>query len=133
MPSVCRSFGAEGEFLSAGKKLIDTQHPKFRAVTAVRSRTVNYWKRLSLPYPEAGVLILRFVAASNRRVRRLAEWLAEWLADHCCAPSLISCSTPTHHDASMIGTANGISRMCSLVFGSRCSLTTTGRPRLADV
>lgn len=36
------SFGAEGEFLSAGKKLIDTQHPKFRAVTAVRSRTMNY-------------------------------------------------------------------------------------------
>ena len=31
------SFGAEGEFLSAGKKLIDTQHPKFRAVTAAES------------------------------------------------------------------------------------------------
>jgi hypothetical protein len=53
------SFGAEGEFLSAGKKLIDTQHPKFRAVTAVRSRTVNYWKGLSLPYPEAGIRLIK--------------------------------------------------------------------------
>ena len=27
------TFGAEGEFLSAGKKLIDTRHPDFKAVT----------------------------------------------------------------------------------------------------
>ena len=53
------SFGAEGEFLSAGKKLIDTQHPKFRAVTAVRSRAVNYWKGLSLPYPESGIRLIK--------------------------------------------------------------------------
>ena len=32
------TFGAEGDFLSAGKKLIDTKHPKFKAVTA-RPRT----------------------------------------------------------------------------------------------
>ncbi len=32
------SFGAEGEFLSAGKKLLDTRHPVFKAVTAVRSK-----------------------------------------------------------------------------------------------
>lgn len=53
------SFGAEGEFLSAGKKLIDTQHPKFRAVTAVRSRAMNYWKGLSLPYPEVGIRLIK--------------------------------------------------------------------------
>ena len=53
------SFGAEGDFLSAGKKLIDTQHPKFKAVTAVRTRTVNYWKGMSLPYPETGVRLIR--------------------------------------------------------------------------
>ncbi|HWL08210.1 MAG TPA: hypothetical protein VNQ76_07395, partial [Planctomicrobium sp.] len=28
------SFGAEGKFLSAGKKLLDTSHPAFKAVTA---------------------------------------------------------------------------------------------------
>ena len=32
------SFGAEGQFLSAGKKLLDTGHPRFRAVNAVRQR-----------------------------------------------------------------------------------------------
>ena len=29
------AFGAEGAFLSAGKKLLDTKHPAFKAVTAV--------------------------------------------------------------------------------------------------
>lgn len=53
------SFGAKGDFLSAGKKLIDTQHAKFRAVTAVRSRASSYWKGLSLPYPETGVRLIR--------------------------------------------------------------------------
>lgn len=53
------SFGAEGDFLSAGKKLIDTQHPKFKSVTAVRTRTVNYWKGMSLPYPETGIRLIR--------------------------------------------------------------------------
>jgi hypothetical protein len=36
------SFGAEREFLSAGKKLIDTRDPAFRAVTAVRSQAMSY-------------------------------------------------------------------------------------------
>lgn len=73
------SFGAEGEFLSAGKKLIDTQHPKFRAVTAVRSRTVNYWKGLSLPYPEAGIRLIKQNALDEfaRRMTGLREELDE--------------------------------------------------------
>lgn len=48
------TFGAEGEFLSAGMKLLDTRHEKFKAVTAVKSRVIQYWKSLSLPYPEPG-------------------------------------------------------------------------------
>ena len=35
------TFGAEGKFLSAGKKLLDTRHPAFKAVTAVRTRIVR--------------------------------------------------------------------------------------------
>ena len=31
------SFGAEGQFLSAAKKLLDTTHPAFRSVSSVRS------------------------------------------------------------------------------------------------
>ena len=53
------TFGAEGEFLSAGKKLLDTRHPAFKAVTGVRSRILSLWKGLSLPYPEAGIRLIR--------------------------------------------------------------------------
>jgi len=53
------TFGAAGEFLSAGKKLIDTRHPSFQAVTAVKNRAVSYWKSVSLPYPEAGIRLIR--------------------------------------------------------------------------
>ena len=53
------AFGAEGQFLSAGKKLLDTRHPAFKAVTAVKHRIRSYWKGLSLPYPEPGIRLIR--------------------------------------------------------------------------
>jgi hypothetical protein len=53
------TFGAEGEFLSAGKKLLDTRHEKFKAVTAVKNRVIQYWKSQSLPYPEPSVRLIR--------------------------------------------------------------------------
>jgi hypothetical protein len=53
------SFGAEGGFLSAGKKLLDTRHPRFKAVTAIRNRALCYWKGVSLPYPEPGIRLIR--------------------------------------------------------------------------
>jgi hypothetical protein len=54
-----QAFDAEGEFLSAGKKLLDTKHPAFRAVTAIRTRISDYWKGLSLPFPEPGVRLIK--------------------------------------------------------------------------
>ncbi len=53
------TFGAEGQYLSAGKKLIDTGHSAFRAVTAIRGKVDAYWKGLSLPYPEPGVRLIK--------------------------------------------------------------------------
>jgi hypothetical protein len=53
------TFGAEGQYLSAGKKLIDTSHVAFRAVTSIRSKIDAYWKGLSLPFPEPGVRLIR--------------------------------------------------------------------------
>ncbi len=53
------AFGAEGNYLSAGKKLFDTSHPAFRSVTAVRSRAVSLWRGMSLPYPEPGIRLIR--------------------------------------------------------------------------
>ena len=52
-------FGAEAEFLSATKKLLDTKHPAFKAVTAVRGKAQSYLKSLSLPYPEPGIRLIR--------------------------------------------------------------------------
>jgi hypothetical protein len=53
------SFGAEGKFLSAGKKLLDTSHPAFKAVTSIRGQTIAYWKGISLPFPEPGIRLIR--------------------------------------------------------------------------
>ena len=53
------SFGAQGQSLSVGKKLLDTRHPRFKAVAAIRTRIVGYWKSVSLPYPESGIRLIR--------------------------------------------------------------------------
>jgi hypothetical protein len=44
------AFGAEGSYLSAGKKLIDTSHPAFKAVTALKSQIGQFWKSMSMPF-----------------------------------------------------------------------------------
>ena len=53
------SFGADGDCLSAAKRLLDTRHPAFKAVAAVKNRAIGYWRSLSLPYPEAGIRLVR--------------------------------------------------------------------------
>lgn len=73
------AFGAEDRYLSAAKKLLDTGHPAFKAVTAIRNRLLGYWKGVSLPYPEPGVRLIRrdgideFVARMNRFQTELEE------------------------------------------------------------
>src|SRR5690606_14421039 len=52
------TFGAEGNFLSAGKKLIDTQHPAWKACAQIRSRATKLWQGLTLPWPEPGVRLI---------------------------------------------------------------------------
>jgi hypothetical protein len=53
------SFGAEGDYLSARKKLLDTRHPAYKEVTAVRGKVVAYWKGCTLPFPEPGIRLIR--------------------------------------------------------------------------
>jgi hypothetical protein len=53
------SFGAEGAYLSAAKKLIDTSHSAYKAVTAIRGRAQQFWRSLSVPYPEPGIRLIR--------------------------------------------------------------------------
>jgi hypothetical protein len=73
------SFGAEGEFLSARKKLLDTKHPAYKEVTAVRGRVLAYWKGCTLPYPEPGVRLIRQndLEAFDARLTELRRELAE--------------------------------------------------------
>jgi len=52
-------FGADGEFLSAAKKIIDTKHEKYRAVSSIKSRMARAWHDLTLPYPEPGLRLIR--------------------------------------------------------------------------
>ena len=73
------TFGAEGAFLSAGKKLLDTAHPAFKAVTAVKGRIVALWKSMSLPYPEPGIRLIRQdqIEAFNTQIESLKGELDE--------------------------------------------------------
>ena len=79
------TFGADGAFVSAGKKLLDTRHPAFKAVTAVRGRMIHYWKGMSLPFPEPGVRLIRQdqVDTCNDRLGQLRDELEEavWRLD----------------------------------------------------
>ncbi len=77
------SFGAEGQFLTAGKKLIDTTHPAFKSVTAVRGRIVCYWKGASLPFPEPGLRLIRQedIAEFDVQMTSLQAELAEAVAN----------------------------------------------------
>jgi hypothetical protein len=59
--TAAEAFDADGQSLSATKKLIDTRHPAVRAVTAVRTRITDHWRAMSLPYPEAGVRLIKQV------------------------------------------------------------------------
>jgi hypothetical protein len=73
------SFGAEGQFLSAGKKLLDSKHPAFRAVNAVKHGVVTYWRGVSLPFPDPGVRLIRRqdVSAVQVQLTTLKAELAE--------------------------------------------------------
>lgn len=72
-------FGTDARFLSAGKRLLDTSHPAYKAVTAVRGRLTAYWKSMSLPYPEPGVRLIRQdrIDEFTGRMRDFREELAE--------------------------------------------------------
>jgi len=51
-------FDACSESVTAGKRLWDTRHPSYRAVTSLRSEITAYWKAATLPFPEPGLRLL---------------------------------------------------------------------------
>ena len=72
-------FGTDASFLSAGKRLLDTAHPAYKAVTAVRGKVIAFWKSLSLPYPEPGLRLIRQDRIDDfaTKMREFQEELAE--------------------------------------------------------
>src|SRR5215207_2966248 len=76
------SFGAEGDFLSARKKLLDTTHTAYKDVTAVRGRILAYWKSLTLPFPEPGLRLIRQeqIDAFNQQMAAFRAELQEAVA-----------------------------------------------------
>ncbi|MCY2986879.1 MAG: hypothetical protein NTY19_03315 [Planctomycetota bacterium] len=108
------TFGAEGAFLSAGKKLLDTTHPAFKAVTAIKGRIIALWKSMSLPYPEPGIRLIRQdqIETFNAQieslkdeldvaVRQLDEHFAELKA--AARDRLGSLYNPADYPASLLG------------------------------
>ena len=77
-----QTFNAEGRYLSAAKKLLDTRHPAFQAVTAIRGRILSLWRGLSLPFPDPGIRLIRRdqIETFNDQMTGLKQDLAQAVA-----------------------------------------------------
>lgn len=76
-------FDADAELVSAYKKLIDTKHPAFKAVTAVKNQVINYWRGITLPYPTDGVRLIKRddIEGFDRRMQEFRDALREAVAN----------------------------------------------------
>ena len=53
------AFDAERGCLSAGKKLLDTRHPAYQAITTIKGRVIGYWRGITVPFPEPAIRLIR--------------------------------------------------------------------------
>ena len=67
------AFNADGDSISAGKKLINTKHNAYKALTSLKSQATRYWKDNSLPYPESGIRLIR-----QNRIEEFNETLEDF-------------------------------------------------------
>lgn len=83
------AFDADSRTLSAAKRLFDTSHPSFRAVSAIKTKASALWKGMTLPYIEPGVRLLRRgdVSVFDDRMDNIRDELAEAVEelDRCFA------------------------------------------------
>lgn len=77
------NFDADAEQVSAYKKLVDTKHPAWKALTAIKGEVVSYWRGITLPYPIDGVRLMRRddIAAFEDRMQGFRERLQEAVAN----------------------------------------------------
>src|SRR5262249_47156861 len=57
--TAAEAFDADSQLLSAGKKLLDTRHAAYKAVTAIRTKILDFSRSMSLPFPEPGVRLIK--------------------------------------------------------------------------
>jgi hypothetical protein len=53
------TYAADSKLLTAGKRLLDVRHERFKALTGIKSRIASFWRGLTLPYVESGVRLIR--------------------------------------------------------------------------
>ena len=53
------TFDADRDLVTASKKLIDTKHPAYRAVSVIKSQAASFWRGMTLPYPQDGIRLIR--------------------------------------------------------------------------
>jgi hypothetical protein len=72
------SFDAAADLVSASKKLIDTKHPAYKDVTAIKHQASAYWRGMTLPYPQEGVRLIRQadVEAFETKMREFKDQLS---------------------------------------------------------
>ncbi|EMB13228.1 hypothetical protein RE6C_06043 [Rhodopirellula europaea 6C] len=68
------TFDADTKSVSASKKLLDTNHPAFRAATAVRKQAADHWKANTLP--------------SKPSLMNSSSWSLIWVKD-CAATATV--------------------------------------------
>jgi hypothetical protein len=75
-------FDADASLLTAYKKLIDTSHPAFKAVSAIKSQVVSYWRGVTLPYPTDGVRLIKYddITEFEARMQEFRTRLTEAVA-----------------------------------------------------
>jgi hypothetical protein len=73
------AFGADGPFLSAGKKLIDTKHKAYRDVTGIRTEIRKFWHSCTLPFPEPGIRLIKegYIQLFDAKLRQFRDDLGE--------------------------------------------------------
>lgn len=69
-------FGAASSATYGGKKLIDSSHPKWKAVSAVIHRAESFWVGMTLDYPDTGVRL-----CNKNRIDYFEEKMAEFRAE----------------------------------------------------
>jgi hypothetical protein len=57
--TMAKAVDADPDNVSAAKKLLDTSHPAYKAVTRIFSQCRAYWKTITVPFPQDGVRLVK--------------------------------------------------------------------------